>query len=581
MRRGTRVVIAVAALCAWPAAAVAQSPLAPLSDLAVLEPITGPAPARVPTQRPPEPPEVATPRADCVSGVHREPDIQGRVPAGAAKDGLDCNVTLLAHQGDSGGFRVWRFVDGAGHECAYYDTTLVFPLNAFRLDAQSVGVAVVDMTDPAKPVQTATLTQPAMLSPHESLNLNVERGLLVAEMGSGLTVPAPQVAVYSVKDDCRHPKLMATSTAVAGHESGFSPDGRTFYAAGTASPTITAFDLSDPAKPRVVARFASRSHGLGVSDDGNRAYLADAVSGDLIVLDTSEIQSRKVDPKVREISRLTWRSASIPQNAMPFSVHGHPYLLETDEFSGGTLGGDFNRIGAARIIDIADETKPRVVSNLRLEVNQRAQHAELLGDPGALSPIQGYTAHYCNVYPRVDPVVAACSFILSGLRVFDITDVTHPKEIAYYVAKPAPRAENGFSESNFAMSMPQIIPERREVWYTDATTGFYALRVDPRVWPATRPASGSSTATKTTPRRCPGARRSTATVRLPRGARVRQVRATLGGRRVRAVRRGGRVTVRVDLRRSRATRVRLVVRVRLKGGRTITATRTYRPCRTA
>jgi hypothetical protein len=93
----------------------------------------------------------AAPRAKCGSGSKPEPGIQGRVPAGAATDGLWCNVKLLSHQGSSGGFKVYRYVDSAGHECAYYDTALLFPLNALNLNSSGVGVAVLDMSNPSKP----------------------------------------------------------------------------------------------------------------------------------------------------------------------------------------------------------------------------------------------------------------------------------------------------------------------------------------------------------------------------------------------------------------------------------------------
>ncbi len=99
-----------------------------------------------------------------------------------------------------------------------------------------------------------------------------------------------------------------------------------------------------------------------------------------------------------------------------------------------------------------------MISNLRLQVNQPADHAAASGDPGALSPVQGYAAHYCSLDRETDPTIAACSFIASGLRVFDITDLEHPKEIAYYVAPTQPRAENGLMASDFAMSKPAIVP---------------------------------------------------------------------------------------------------------------------------
>jgi hypothetical protein len=478
----------------------ASGALGPLNDLLALGQGGGQEPAQVAIARRAEPPLVATPRAQCGPGSKPEPGIQGRVPAGSAAGGLHCNLDLVAHQGSSGGFKVLRYVDPAGHECAFYDTALLFPSNALKLDTTSAGVAVLDMSDPAHPVQTATLTELPMLSPHESLNLSPARGLLAAVLGNPSTYPG-LVSIYDVRQDCRHPVLQSTRpVARIGHESGFSPDGRTFYAAGTAMKAITAVDVTDPKNPHAVWQGNVLSHGMTLSDDGNRAYIADP-DGNLLILDVSQIQARKANPQAREVSRLTWKSASIPQNAIPFTEHGHPYLLEFDEYTQGTTGaGDTNAVGAGRIIDIADERAPRVVANLRLQVNQPADHAAASGDPGATSPVQGYAAHYCSLSSEVDPTVVACSFITSGLRVFDISDLLHPKEIAYYVAPTQPRAENGFMASNFAMSKPAIVPSRREVWYSDGGTGFNVLRVSPAVWPGAAGSGGGGS--RPASRRC-------------------------------------------------------------------------------
>ena len=93
---------------------------------------------------------------------------------------------------------------------------------------------------------------------------------------------------------------------------------------------------------------------------------------------------------------------------------------------------------------------------------------------------------------ETDPTIAACSFIASGLRVFDITDLEHPKEIAYYVAPTQPRAENGLMASDFAMSKPAIVPARHEVWYSDGATGFYVLRVAKSAWPGEDAGAGGA-----------------------------------------------------------------------------------------
>jgi|tagenome__1003787_1003787.scaffolds.fasta_scaffold20985121_2 hypothetical protein len=571
-RRIASLLLLAAALVA-PDAALAQGPVGPINDLAALGQGEGDSPAEVPVIKRAAPPLVATPRATCGPGSKPEPGIQGRVPAGSAGDGLWCNMTMISHQGTSGGFKVLRYIDTQGHECAFYDTALLFPLNAFNLQSSGVGVAVLDMSDPTHPVQTDTLTEPPMLSPHESLNLNVKRGLLAAVDGNPATYPGV-VSIYDVHRDCRHPEHDFTGLiARLGHESGFSMDGKTFYATGTAYKAITAIDVTDPKNPHPIWQGNVTSHGMSLSDDGDRAYIADPTGRNMLILDTSQVQARKPSPQTREISRLTWDKASIPQNAIPFTSHGHPYVLEFDEYDASTLGsGSPDDVGAGRIIDIADEQAPKIVSYLRLQVDQPADHAAAKGDPGGGGSPQGYAAHYCNIPTREDPKLVACSFIASGLRLFDISDVAAPREVGYFVAPTQARTENQGQASDFAMSMPAFATDRREIWFTDGTSGFYALRVNQDVWPQGQAPSQTQLV-------CSSRRRFAVHVRLPRGARVRAISAMLAGKKVKGARRRGRhVQLTADLRSMRRVVARLVIRVRLRGGRTVRATRTYHPC---
>ena len=417
-----------------------------LNDLGALGQGLGQSPTKLAIVRRAEPPLLATPRAQCGPGLTSRTRHPGACTGGFGDQGLWCNMTLISHQGTSGGFKVFRYVDQSGRVCAFYDTALLFPTNAINLLGPSLGVTVLDMSDPAHPVKTDTLSQLPMLSPHESLNLNVKRGLLAAVNGNPATAPG-LVSIYDVHADCRHPVLDSTSlVARFGHESGFTSDGNTFYATSTALPSITAIDVTDPKQPHSIWQGNIFAHGMSLSDDGNRAYVADP-SGNMLILDTSQIQARKPNPQAREISRLTWGSASIPQNAIPFTENGHPYVLEFDEYTAGTLtlGGNRDAVGAGRIIDISDETKPFVVADLRLQVDQPSDHHAAGIDPGTLSPAQGYAAHYCNIPTRVDPKIVACSFIASGLRVFNISDLLHPREIAYFVSPTKPNTETGYS----------------------------------------------------------------------------------------------------------------------------------------
>ena len=127
-----------------------------------------------------------TPKGSCGPGSRPELGLQGRVSqedhdSGRAAAGFTCNTELVSSFvipntiGTVGGFKVERYTDKNGRDCAYYDSTLLFPTNILDME---LGVNVFDMSDPTKPVRTARLVTPAMLSPHESLVLSQEGGVL-------------------------------------------------------------------------------------------------------------------------------------------------------------------------------------------------------------------------------------------------------------------------------------------------------------------------------------------------------------------------------------------------------------------
>lgn len=440
----------------------------------------------------------ATPQAPCGPGARPETSIQGRVPqrdydSGRVKRGYRCNTRPVSHHGRTGGFKVLRYTDSRGHTCAFYDSTLLFPKDALFNIGRGLGTVVLAMDDPQHPVQTATLTTPAMLTPHESVLLNRRRGLLGAVSGNPATAPGV-LDLYDVRTSCRHPRLLSsTPSALLGHESGWAPDGRTFYAASTGGQTLTAIDVSDPTAPHpVFTQVGVNYHGLRLSPDGRLLYVANIGNGDgtgarfsnggLRIVDVSEIQERRADPQVRVLSDLTWPEHSIPQVSEPFTRNGREYLLEIDEYA----NYDFTNpdtatapVGAARIIDVTHPAAPTVVSHLRLQAHQpQARTGPERNDPGAASPVQGYAGHYCSVPRRHDPHLAACSMILSGLRVFDIRRLRSPVEVAYF-NKPLPgvRADNPTAQGAFAMSQPAWDVRHRSIWYTDGNTGFYDVRL--------------------------------------------------------------------------------------------------------
>ena len=482
------VLIALALSSGVAAYAIVGPPL-PANDLEAMLALGKQEPT-LPAKTLPGPELAPVPRAECGPGSEPLAGMQGRLSQAAidspqADEGWTCNLSEVSRYSTPGGFRVWRYKDPQGNVCAYYDTSLSSPANlASALGGPSPGVVVLDMSDPENPVETDRLTTFGMLAPHESLNLNAKRGLLTAEVGNGLTLPGT-LDVYDVRGDCRHPELRSQMPTVTGHESGFSPDGKTFWVAGGGG-YIKAVDLTDPSEPKEIWSGAYYSHGIEISADGDTMYQTDPINGSLGVFDVSQVQDRKPNPRVKELRRMTWDTVSIPQNSRELQINGKPYLLEFDEFAFRfNPATTEHKVGGARLINISKPKHPRIASNLRLRVNMRAAHRAVSSDPATLggNDATGYAAHYCAVPRRVDPGIVACSFINSGLRVFNITKPRHPREVAYFVAPPTAGTVAGLSAGNTALSQPAFDPKRRDVWYTDAGSGFYNLHLGRKVWP--------------------------------------------------------------------------------------------------
>jgi hypothetical protein len=444
-----------------------------------------------------EPELKPVPRAVCAEGDRVETGIQGRVSradhdSGLAAQGLQCNAELVGQHtqekagidgtiiGNVGGYKVHRYVDDQGNECGYYDTSLLPPTNA---PDGNLGVRVLDMNDPKNPKLSMILKTPAMVSPHESLILSETRGLLMAVAGNLSQAVLPGIVdIYDLNGPlgCSIPILQSsTHLGVWGHESGLSPDGNTFYAASFSTTTITALDISDPKLPVTIGTIPAKTHGMSVSDDGTRGYLARNSSSNngFVILDLTQFQNRDENPVAEQISHLRWEGMTTPQSTVPITVDGHPFVIESDEFGPG----------ASRIIDISNEKEPFIVSNLRLEVHQkdiRAENPSMEDDPGVNTPFQfaqDYTGHFCNVPTRVNPKIVACGMAVSGLRVFNIEDPCEPYEVAYFTAPVQTRV---FPEgSNWAYSMPVFAPERNEVWYSEGYTGFYNVKLTNGAWP--------------------------------------------------------------------------------------------------
>jgi hypothetical protein len=486
-------------------------------------------------------PSASVEKAHCGQRDNPETGLQGQIPMPdrlAGFKGFNCNLEMTASTSASRGDGLWQqFVtarDRAGHLCGYAGGTF-FSANP--------GTVVVDLTDPKDSVETAVLTTPGMITPGEGLRAHTGRGLLVSG-NYGLSPRNDSVShgfdVYDIGTDCRNPRLLASTSSLTfdttglpqyprngpwpnpdstyGHEGGLAPDGMTYYLSDFPHGLYHAIDISDPTKPRLLASFQDPNfsytpiqgapHGLSISDDGRRAYFA-SVSynfatptgatpttglwpAGFVIVDTSEIQARVPNPKMPVISTSYFYDSSIPQMTIPVKIKGRHYLITSEEWGTGQINTKGERaacaagrtpFGMARIHDIENEKSPKQVAKIVLEVNDPANCA--IVDP-EIAAVNGfiYDVHMCSVDNRDDATTLACGYFQSGVRVYDIRDPEHVKEIAYFMP-PAKSAGVGigFSGPGWCAAIPLLDASAGMLYSSCADSGIVSLKFTNDVWP--------------------------------------------------------------------------------------------------
>src|SRR6267378_2976096 len=282
---------------------------------------------------------LTVPKATCGPNDHPETALQGQVPAAlraAGFKGFNCNLELLSQsKGDGANWQTTEYRNAIGNGanqgkgngnksgtvCAYHGSAAPNTSLPGRNPA-TLGVPVIDVTEPSSPVRMGYLQTTSMLDPWESLKVNERRQLLAADNGQN-GGGGPQVDIYDVSNDCRFPQLLASvavgkadgSTGVpgvvTGHEGSWAPDGLTYYGGDlrNSGGQYYAVDTTDPTSPKLITRWTpgfANVHGLSISDDGNLGYFvslgapagnppvirtdANANNG-LMIYDLSEIQA--------------------------------------------------------------------------------------------------------------------------------------------------------------------------------------------------------------------------------------------------------------------------------------------------
>jgi len=310
---------------------------------------------------------------------------------------------------------------------------------------------------------------------------------------------------------------LVSDNRIYGHEGAMAPDGKIYWVSDAVRCAYHALDITDPRDPKYLGGYASPEfingkacmHGLSVSNDGNRVYAASlapwpainvsiqtaptegAYPEGFLVLDTSEIQARKKDARIRLISETYWYDGSDLQMTIPIKIKGKPYLVTTEEGGVGLLihksglkaacAAGRTPFGTAKIFDMSDETRPKLVKNLILEANDPKNCALIEPEIDALPeglPTFLYDVHMCSVDNRDNATTLACSYFNSGIRVYDIRDPSSVKEIAYW----NPPAKM-FGSIGWCGAIPTLDAARGMLYSSCADAGVVALKFTKGVWP--------------------------------------------------------------------------------------------------
>jgi hypothetical protein len=318
--------------------------------------------------------------------------------------------------------------------------------------------------------------------------LRAQSGILIGSGQDRLNLD-----VYDVSGDCLHPQFKSTyvtPNVVNNHGGWLTYDGKTFWGVPFAGSNILiepsrvdvhAVNLDHPAEPTDVVSWnrtqlpaairdktaqAANFHDVTTNFDGTRIYMALYGQGfcanGLMILDSSDVALRRPNAALKFVSFLSWcdqptaaygDGTTASAHTTQYVVHknGKPYVVTTDEgpalFQVNANGNCLQR-SYSRLIDISDETNPRIVATWNPQVNDAATC--LIG----AADQQTYYPHYVGVDDEHAMTLVFYAAYWSGVRVVDFSDPMHPKEIAYYNAAGNPALTPVTSSDHSAPPIP-------------------------------------------------------------------------------------------------------------------------------
>jgi hypothetical protein len=397
------------------------------------------------------------------------------------------------------------------------------------------GIAVVDVADPAHPATvgefaTEFTTGANLGQTSRELRVWPDQGLLMVmyfRCSSVIHACPPSADVWSIKffdlaADPIHPPLISTYVpSRKPHEMFLWIDPRNAARAllwistptTSANPDVANLLITDISRARqgVFTEIAKGNwnqrypgaatpanydfdlalHSMGVTVDGSRTYLAH-LRGHFLVLDTSAVASGAIPPgTVLSLNdklltpvdnRPRWGTADggclkeCAESHSAVKVPGRPFALTTDEVYGTFTVASFGcPWGWARLIQVAQPTRPHIVGEYKLPANERSFCGSTADDP-ATEQFTSYSSHN----PTLTRDLALVTWHSGGLQAIDIADPGTPAQAGWYspvplasVANEDPALSRG---PNKVVMWSYPIVSNGLIYVIDIRNGLYILR---------------------------------------------------------------------------------------------------------
>jgi hypothetical protein len=329
------------------------------------------------------------------------------------------------------------------------------------------GTTIVDVRDPKNPTRLAELQ---MLAGTHSHKVRVANGIMVVNHEAAGEPPngwRGGFGVHDVSNPAKPREIARWETAGTGmHRYDF--DGRYLYGSptfeGYLGNIVGIFDLKDPTRPEEVGRWWMPGQWTAGGETpswkgtahrchhplrmGNRLYTS-YWQGGFVILDIEDMS------KPKHISGFDWSPpfpcpthSAVP---VPFEINGRKILVVADEDVFHLFPGPPAFIW---IVDITVEARPVPFATFQIDALDGTPQPKATGCHQPIEKITG--------------TEIPAAWFAHGMRIIDIAVPRAPREVAHFVPDPAPGAERPSSNDVF-------VDDRGLIYLLDRVRGFHIL----------------------------------------------------------------------------------------------------------